>query len=100
MAQSPQSLQGSVALVTGAAQGIGRAIAARLASDGALVAINDRVDDEAMQATVTHTGGIPAPADISDRDQIDGLVHHIRGQAGDVDVLVANAAYMAMAPFL
>lgn len=100
MSEPPQPLTGSIALVTGASQGIGRAIATRLAREGALVAVNDRSDDAALQDVVAETNGVPAPADVSDRSEARRMVDRITGEAGDVDVLVANAAYMTMAPFV
>jgi NAD(P)-dependent dehydrogenase (short-subunit alcohol dehydrogenase family) len=84
------------ALVTGAAQGIGRAIAERLAADGAKVAVNDREPTTALDELAASLGGIAVPADVSDRDQVRDLV----ARTGPVDTLVCNAAYMTMGPFL
>jgi NAD(P)-dependent dehydrogenase (short-subunit alcohol dehydrogenase family) len=81
-------------LVTGAAQGIGRAIALRLAAGGAKVAVNDKEPTAALDELAASIGGIAAPADVSDRDQVAGLV----ARTGPVDALVCNAAYMTMSP--
>lgn len=97
---APAPLRGSVALVTGATQGIGRAIAGRLAADGATVAVGGPEHDAAMDAAVTALGGTAAPADVHDPAQVARLVAQLRDDAGPVDVLVANAAYLTMAPFL
>lgn len=93
-------LEGKTALVTGAAQGLGRAIALRLAQEGARVAVNDKAPSEKVDEVVEQTGGIPAIADASDPDAVNRMVAHIEKQLGPIDVLAANHAYMTMAPFV
>lgn len=88
-------LDGRTALVTGAAQGMGAAHARRLAAEGARVIVNDRVPSASLEALAAEIKGVAAPADVADRAQVQRLVD----QAGDVDILVANHAYMTMAPF-
>lgn len=85
-----------ISLVTGAAQGIGSAIARRLAAGGAKVAVNDKERTAALDGLATELGGIAAPADVSDASQVRAMVAHI----GQVDTLVCNAAYMTMSPLL
>jgi NAD(P)-dependent dehydrogenase (short-subunit alcohol dehydrogenase family) len=101
-AQAPakRSLDGTVALVTGATQGIGAAIARRLAAGGARVAVNDIDRRPAMDALAAEIGGLPAPADVSRRDQVDAMFAEIERSSGPVSTLVCNAAYMTMSPFL
>jgi NAD(P)-dependent dehydrogenase (short-subunit alcohol dehydrogenase family) len=102
MAQQQQggTLTGRVALVTGAGQGMGAAHARRLAREGAVLAVNDRQDSPALQALADELGGVCAPGDVSNPDQVRALVSDVARRVGDIDVLVANHAYMTMAPFL
>jgi NAD(P)-dependent dehydrogenase (short-subunit alcohol dehydrogenase family) len=93
-------LQGKVALVTGAGQGIGRAIAVRLAREGARLAINGRIAHPKIDAVARETGGLAVVADISDNDQVERMAERVASRLGPVDILVANAAYMNMMPFL
>jgi NAD(P)-dependent dehydrogenase (short-subunit alcohol dehydrogenase family) len=86
----------TTALVTGAAQGIGRAIARRLAADGTRIVVNDREPTAALDELAAALHGITAPADVSDRQQVRDMV----ARTGPVDILVCNAAYMTMSPFL
>ena len=89
-----------VAVVTGAAQGLGHATALRLAADGLTVAVNDIADDGRLSELAKRIGGIAVPADISDPVSGPAMVESVAGQLGPVQVLVANAAAMAMSPFL
>jgi 2-hydroxycyclohexanecarboxyl-CoA dehydrogenase len=92
--------QRPVALVTGAARGLGHATARRLAADGFAVAVNDIADDGRLAGLAGQIGGIAVPADIADPAAGPAIVGTVARHLGPVQVLVANAAAMAMAPFL
>ncbi|BBY18719.1 SDR family NAD(P)-dependent oxidoreductase [Mycolicibacterium litorale] len=93
-------LTGRVALVTGAAQGMGAAHARRLAAAGATMAVNDIRDSAALRTLATEIGGLTAPGDVSDPGECVRIADHVAGIAGRLDVLVANHAYMTMSPLL
>ena len=86
---------GGVALVTGASQGIGRAVALRLAKDGATVAVSARNQEKLNQlvSEITAAGGKASAfaLDVSDEDQVKSTVKSAISQFGKIDVLVNNA---------
>ena len=89
-------LETKVAVVTGASRGIGRAIAERLASEGARLVINHRDSAEqakAVASTIREQGGEAAiiQADVSDFDQAHALIKEAQAQWGRIDILVNNA---------
>ncbi|SFI14444.1 3-oxoacyl-[acyl-carrier-protein] reductase [Selenomonas caprae] len=89
-------LDGKVALVTGASRGIGRAIAIRLASEGAKVAINyagNTAKAEEVKAEIEKNGGeaILVQADISSTEAVDAMVEKVVEAFGQIDILVNNA---------
>ncbi|WP_441964103.1 SDR family NAD(P)-dependent oxidoreductase [Mycolicibacterium houstonense] len=94
------SLSGRVALVTGAAQGMGAAHARRLAAAGATVAVNDIRGGAALDELATEIGGLAVPGDVSDPQACAQIADKVAAGAGRLDVLVANHAYMTMAPLL
>ena len=93
-------LDGTVALVTGALGGMGLVITRRLAAEGATVAVTDRVAGPELSELARDTGGVAVAADLTDRHAVVGLVEQVSDELGPVEVLVANAAYMTMAPLL
>ncbi|MGI9825018.1 SDR family oxidoreductase [Agromyces sp. Marseille-Q5079] len=93
-----------VAVVTGAAGGIGLSIAQRLAEDGFAVAIIGRTPGTAAEAAegIVANGGRARgyDADVADREQVDAALAAIRAELGAVSVVVANAAVAPQQAFL
>ena len=91
---------GRVAVVTGGGRGIGRAIALRLASEGASVAICGRtaVDLEKVAATIREAGGkaFVRVLDVSDEQAVESFIADTVTELGPIDVLVNNASLTAM----
>ena len=96
-ASAGHTLDGKVALVTGAAQGMGSSHARRLAREGATVAVNDRVASPALTALADEVGGIAVPGDVADPSAVRAIVSAVENHVGSIDVLVSNHAYMTMA---
>lgn len=94
------SLEGRVALVTGAAQGMGAAHARRLAAAGATVAVNDIRASDVLSELADEIGGVAVPDDVSDPEVCTRIADAVVAATGRLDVLVANHAYMTMAPML
>ncbi len=96
------SIEGKVALVTGAGQGIGRGIALRLARDGADIALVDVKADkiEAVAGEIRALGRKAATfvADISKRDQVRAAVDHAEQALGGFDIMVNNAGICQVNP--
>jgi 3-oxoacyl-[acyl-carrier protein] reductase len=88
-------LTGRVALVTGAGQGVGEAVARMLAQQGAAVAVNDYFADrgERVAGEIARDGGraFAATADVSDWDGVRSMVDEVQRELGPVDILVNNA---------
>lgn len=95
------TLNGRICIVTGAAQGIGKGIAQRLVADGATVVVAD-LNDEAATETAAELGNdsIGVTVDISDRTAVDAMVAQAREKYGRIDVLVNNAGWDKVGPFL
>src|SRR5688572_7623994 len=98
------SLNGSVALVTGASSGIGAASARQLAEHGAAVALVARRADrlDSLAATIRGAGGtaLVIEADVTDERQAVGAVERTVAELGRLDTLINNAGVMLLGPAL
>lgn len=93
-----------VALVTGGARGIGRAICLRLAEEGAKVAVVDLLEAEAAQTAdaIRAKGGqaLSVKADVTHLDQVRACVQQVMDTWGAIDILVNNAGWDKIEPFV
>lgn len=97
------SLQGKTALVTGASQGIGKAIALRFARAGARV-LASSWEEEPLNRCVEELcrirpGCLGYPADVRSEKDVTGFIQHAYQQLGEVHILVNNAGIYPVAPF-
>ena len=97
---SVERFAGKVALVTGATAGMGQAIAVRLASEGAVVAVNQRPTGDPTETLrlIDEVGGtaFPVVADMRDPAQVQAMVDETARRGGRLDLLVSNAAINPM----
>jgi len=90
---------GKIAIVTGAGQGIGKAVAAKLAADGATVVVTDLDAATAGQTAAALPAAVAFRTDVTDRDGVQAMVDDVVRQFGRVDVLVNNAGWDKAGPF-
>jgi NAD(P)-dependent dehydrogenase (short-subunit alcohol dehydrogenase family) len=93
-------LDGKVAIVTGAAQGIGKAIADGLVAEGARIVVADLA--RAEEAAAAYPGGVGLTVDVANEDDVARMVAETLERCGSIDVLINNAglyASLAMRPF-
>ncbi len=97
-------MQGKVAVVTGAARGIGQAVARRFAREGAKVVLSDVLETEGERAAeeIQEAGGeaVFVACDVGDKAQVDALIGKAVAAYGRLDTVVANAAIVVKNDFL
>jgi NADP-dependent 3-hydroxy acid dehydrogenase YdfG len=103
MSSSESSVEGRVALVTGASSGIGEATAETLAAEGANVALAARSEDELQDLangleTDHGVETVVVPTDMTERAQIEELIDQTVDSLGSLDILVNNAGVMLLEP--
>lgn len=99
------NLKDKVAIVTGAARGIGRGCALEMAKAGADVIVTDCAHPEESQEVaelVQKIGrkAIVVPLDVADRREVENMVQAVQEKFGKIDILVNNAAASVLKPFL
>lgn len=96
-----EGMEGRVVIVTGAASGIGRGIAERLAKDGAHVVVAD-LNEEAARTTAGELGEghLGVGVDVADRAAVDAMTEAVWQHYGRIDSLVNNAGWDKVGPFL
>jgi NAD(P)-dependent dehydrogenase (short-subunit alcohol dehydrogenase family) len=99
MSQTPRSLRGKVAVVTGGGRGIGQALARALAREGVLVAIGD-LDAAAAERAASElgNGSIGLALDVTDRVAFTAFLDEVERRLGPIDILVNNAGIMHVTP--
>ena len=100
-----KALAGKVAIISGAGKNIGRAIALRLAADGAAVVVNGRGDRAIIETTAKEIGeaggrAMPYLADVSKPDAVAAMVEAAVKEFGGVDIVVGNAGLRRQTSFL
>jgi NAD(P)-dependent dehydrogenase (short-subunit alcohol dehydrogenase family) len=90
-------LKDKVAIITGGAQGLGKAYAKRLCEEGAKVVVGDILDGKAFQQEIEEEGGeaLALYADVSDEQSVEEMVTKTMERFGKIDILINNAAVFA-----
>jgi len=87
-------LQGKIAVVTGAASGIGRALALKIAAQGAHGIVCADLNGEGAQEVAALCGGVAYQLDVSVEAEIAALVTYVEAEVGPIDLFCSNAGIM------
>jgi 2-hydroxycyclohexanecarboxyl-CoA dehydrogenase len=93
-------LTDKIAIVTGGGQGIGRAIAEKLAAEGAAVVVTDLIGQNASQTADGLPGAVAMGVDVTDRQAVQAMADQVVQLFGRIDVLVNNAGWDKASPFV
>ena len=93
-------LEDKIAIVTGGGQGIGKAIAGKLAAEGAAVVVTELDEASAKETADALPGAVAIRADVTDRQGVQAMVSRVVEQFGRVDVLVNNAGWDKASSFV
>ena len=93
-------LNDKIAIVTGAGQGIGKAIAGKLAAEGATVVVTDLDEANAKETATAWPGAVAIRTDVTDRQGVQVMVNRVVQQFGRIDILVNNAGWDTASPFV
>jgi short-subunit dehydrogenase len=91
-------IKNKVVIVTGASEGIGKAIAEKLAKEGAKVVLAARSDDKLTALAKELPGAVAVHVDMSDQNEIQNLIDRVMEIHGRIDILVNNAGQGMMGP--
>jgi 2-hydroxycyclohexanecarboxyl-CoA dehydrogenase len=93
-------LNDKIAIVTGAGQGIGRAIAEKLGAEGATVVVTDLVERSAIETAEGLPGAVALGVDVTNRQAVQAMTDQVAQLFGRIDVLVNNAGWDKASPFI
>jgi len=93
-------LDAKIAIVTGGGQGIGQAIAQKLAAEGATVVVTDVDEANATKTADALPGAVAIRTDVTDRQGVQAMVERVTGQFGRIDVLINNVGWDKASSFV
>ncbi len=95
-----KTLEGKVAVITGAAQGLGEALAKRLDQEGCKIVVADINEEKAKEVAGSLNEAVAFKVDVTDENQVDALMKTAVEKYGTLDILVSNAAILISKPVI